>query len=74
MPRNESALDTPAEPVTVVIDGVTHAGVFRGGRGYVMVESAYGRATAPRGRLAAPQVAAMLLKQLVMATRPAGDA
>jgi hypothetical protein len=70
MPRNESALDTPAEPVTIEIEGVTHAGVFRTGRGYVMLDSAYGRAAAPRGRLAAPQVAAMLLKQLVMATRP----
>jgi len=70
MPRNESALDTPAEPVTVEVDGVTHAGVFRGGRGYVMLESAYGRATAPRGRLPAQQVAAMLLRQLVMAARP----
>jgi hypothetical protein len=73
MPRNESALDTPAEKVTVEIDGVTHEGVFRSGRGYVMLDSAYGRATAPRGRLAAPQVAVMLLRQLVMAARPTAD-
>ncbi len=74
MPRNESALDTPAEPVTVEVDGVTHAGVFRSGRGYVMLDSAYGRATAPRGRLAAPQVAAMLLKRLVTAAGPTAGA
>jgi len=73
MPRNETALQTPAESVTVELDGVTHEGAFRSGRGYVMLDSAYGRATAPRGRLAAPQVAAMLLKQLVLATRPAAD-
>jgi len=65
MPRNELALETPAEAITVSVDGRVHHGAFRSGRGYVMLQSAYGRATAPRGRLSARQVAEMLLQRLV---------
>ena len=63
--RNETALETPPEPVTVVVDGRTYSGTFRGGRGFVMLKSEFGDGLQQRGRLPAVKVAELLLRKLV---------
>ena len=72
--RNEKALETPPEPVSVDIDGRTYTGSFRTGRGFVMLTSEVGNCVAQRGRMAPLKVAEILLRNLASAAKPAAPA
>ena len=67
--RNESALDTPPEPVEVTVDGRTYRGTYRSGRGFVMLKSEIGDGIQQRGRLPATKVAEIIMRKLAEAAR-----